>query len=139
MDTVKVNNGHGVLLKMHNKYVVERCTQRLVAPLIRLRCGCMVHSTMVRAGGFDRFASSVRVQIAQQPNSYQQPLMFSMLLKCIGNCLACWRLAAREHDLEDASWPGLPLYIRRLRDSTSRVLVLFAVLDGFTARRRCEV
>ena len=120
---------------LHNKYVVERCTQRLVAPLIRLRCGCMVHSTMVRAGGFDRFATSVRVQIAQQSNSYQQPLMFSMLLKCIGNCLACWRLAAREHDLEAASWPGLPLYTRFLRASITSEMFVVNLASGLLAHR----
>ena len=83
--------------------------------------------------GFDRLAAYVFAQIALKSNSYQQPLMFSMLLMCIGNCLACWRLAAREHDLEDASWPGLPLYIRRLRDSMTYEMFVVNLASGLLA------
>lgn len=68
------------------------------------------------ADGFDRL---VFAQDAVKSNSYQQPLMLSLLLLCVRNCLACWRLAARERDLEPGAWPGMPLYIRRLHDATS--------------------
>ena len=48
--------------------------------------------------------------------SFQQPLMCSLLLLCVGNCVAHYRLAVTRGDLDEEAWPSLPVYMRHLRD-----------------------
>lgn len=69
--------------------------------------------------GFDGVAAGVFDSPTWRIHSYQQPLMFSLVLMCVRNCLACWRLANLKEELGEDAWPGLAIYIRHLRDSTS--------------------
>lgn len=94
----------------------------LVEPLL-LAHHALTHDLCVWIGGFSSIASIDGLDIAEisppaqgvmASKSFQQPLMCSLLLMLVGNALSLWRLAKREHDLQD--WPGLPTYIRHLRD-----------------------
>lgn len=84
-----------------------------------LSCLGVLRSTMGGVDGFDRLLGTVYCKQVVASKSFQQPLMCSLLLLCVGNCVAHYRLAQTRADLDEDAWPSLPTYIRHLRDSVS--------------------
>lgn len=87
--------------------------------------------------GFDGVAAGVFDSPTRRIHSYQQPLMFSLVLMCVRNCLACWRLANLKEELGEDAWPGLAIYIRHLRDSTSFNRFVLEMAAGVLQHKGC--